>query len=292
MIRLSDFLTMVAICAIWAINAVFSRYVIAIAAVPPLFLSVARFSLAALVLAPMLRPVPRPTLPVVAAGLLMGAGHFGLLLVGYGLIDASLAAILLQTGVPVTAVFSALIIGERVGLPRIAGIALALSGVVLVLWRPGQFTVSVGVLLVILAAASLALGSILLKRLPDMTPLRMQAWTSATSIPPLGIASYLLETGQMQKVATHGLAFAGLLGFSALVVTVISHTAYYRLLRLYDASAISSLTLMFPLMTVALGMAMLGERPGAAFFIGTAIALLGVIVVLRNPERIVAQPRD
>jgi drug/metabolite transporter (DMT)-like permease len=49
---------------------------------------------------------------------------------------------------------------------------------------------------------------------------------------------------------------------------------------------------MFPLMTVALGMAMLGERPGAAFFIGTAIALLGVIVVLRNPERIVAQPRD
>jgi drug/metabolite transporter (DMT)-like permease len=277
---------MVGICLIWAINAVLSRYVIAIAGVPPIFLSSARFLLAAMVLLPFLRPLPRPLGPVVATGLLMGAGHFGLLLSGYGLISAALAAILLQTGIPMTAILSALILRERIGPRRIVGIAVALAGTIVVLWRPGEISAGRGGALVLLAAASLALGSVLLKRLGGMTPLRMQAWTATTSVLPLGLASIFLEQGQVAKVSAHGAAFFGLLLFSALIVTVISHTAYYRLLRLYDASVVSSLTLMFPLLTVALGILALGEKTTQSFWIGTILAIIGVAVILMRQKKV------
>jgi drug/metabolite transporter (DMT)-like permease len=283
-----DFLAMVGICLIWAVNAVLSRYVIAVAGIPPIFLSSARFMLAAAVLLPFLRPLPRPTAPVIITGLLMGAGHFGLLLSGYGLISASLAAILLQTGVPMTAILSALIVRERIGWRRVLGIAIALTGVVVVLWRPGEMSAGLGSGLVLAAAASLALGSVFLKRLKRITPLRMQAWTATTSILPLALASATLEHGQFEKVDANALAFTSLLLFSALVVTVISHTAYYRLLRLYDASIVASLTLMFPLMTVALGMMLLGEHTTSNFWIGTALAIAGVAVILSRPKRSLA----
>ncbi|TCP82108.1 putative membrane protein [Rhizobium sp. PP-CC-2G-626] len=281
---LRDGMIMAGICFIWAVNAVLSRYVIAMAGIPPLFLSASRFMLAALVLLPFLRPMPAQIGSVLLVGLLMGAGHFGLLLSGYGLVDASLAAILLQVGIPLTALLSALLIGERVGRLRSTGIAIALCGVGIVLWRPGQATLGTGAILVLLSAMSLALGSVLLKRLKDITPLRMQAWTGLISILPLSLSSFLLETHQVESAARGATAFASLLVFSALVVTVVSHTAYYRLLRRYDASVVAPLTLMFPLMTVGLGMATLGERPGPAFFVGTAIALIGIAVVMIRPK--------
>ncbi len=281
-----DFAAMVGICLVWAVNAVASRYVIAVAGIPPLFLSAARFLLAALVLAPLLWPLPRPLLPVIATALLMGAGHFGLLLCGYGLVDASLAAILLQTGIPMTALFSALIIGERIGLQRMIGIAVALCGVLIVLWRPGNISMGAGAALVVLAAASLALGSVFLKRTQGMSPLRTQAWTATCSFPLLFLASARFETQQLAQVATNPTAFFGLLAFSAIIVTVISHTAYYRLLKLYDVSMVSSLTLMFPLMTVFLGILFLGERPSTGFWFGSVLALAGVAILLRQRTRV------
>jgi O-acetylserine/cysteine efflux transporter len=283
-----DFLCMVGICLIWAINAVLSRYVIAVAGVPPILLSSARFLLAAAVLWPFLRPLPRPLAPVIVTGLLMGAGHFGLLLSGYGLISAALAAVLLQAGVPMTALLSVLMTGERIGPRRIIGIAIALAGTLVVLWQPGAMSAGLGAGLVLLAAASLALGSILLKRLDGMAPLRMQAWTATSSFLPLALASALFEDGQVTKVSAHGAAFVGLLLFSALIVTVISHTAYYRLLRLYDASVVSSLTLMFPLMTVALGIVMLGEETSGSFWTGTILAILGVAIIVTRQSKPIA----
>jgi O-acetylserine/cysteine efflux transporter len=289
--RSQDLAAMLAICLVWALNAVASRYVIAIAGIPPLFLSGSRFLVAAILLAPLLRPLPRPLLPVIVTALLMGAGHFGLLLCGYALIDASLAAILLQVGIPITALFSALMLGETIGPRRALGIAIALAGVAIVLWRPGHMSMGAGAVLVVLAAASIALGSVLLKRTRNMTPLRTQAWTAACSVIPLFTASAVFETHQLAAISARPAAFLGLLGFSAIIVTVISHTAYYRLLKLYDVSLVSSLTLMFPLMTVFLGIVWLNEPTSWSFWIGSALALAGVAILLsqRAPAQAAVQ---
>jgi len=282
---LRDFLFLVVICCVWAINAIVSRYAIAEAGAPPLLLSAARFALAAAVLAPLLRPLPRPFGPLLRVSLLMGAGHFGVLMIGYGLISASLVAILLQTGIPLTALFSALILGERIGTRRRLGIGLALAGSVAVLWRPAGQVSLAGVAAVLASAASLALGSVLLKQLEGITPMRLQAWTSLSSVWPLAAASIAFEPDAVAQVATQPRVFAATVVFAGLAVTVLSHTAYYRLLRRYEASLVSPLTLMFPLMTVILGQALLGEQPDAAFLAGTALVLAGVALVATSAGR-------
>lgn len=280
-----DFLLLAAICFVWAVNAVVSRYAIADAGVPPLLLSAARFALAAAVLSPLLRPLPRPLAPLIVVSLLMGAGHFGVLMIGYGLVDASVVAILLQVGIPMTALFSALILGERIAARRLVGIVLVLAGIVAVLWRPDARMSGLGAAAVLVAAASLALGSVLMKRLAAISPMRLQAWTSLSSIWPLAAASLAFEPGQAADVLTQPLVFGGTVLFASLAVTVISHTGYYRLLRRYEASLVSPLTLMFPLMTVVLGQVLLGERPDAAFFAGTVLVLAGVALVATSAAR-------
>lgn len=274
-----DFLLLVAICFVWAINAIVSRYAIAEAGVPPLLLSAARFALAAVMLVPHLAPLPRPFAPLLAVSLLMGAGHFGVLMIGYGLVDASMVAILLQAGIPMTALFSALILGERIGARRGLGVGLALAGILTVLWQPGGRMPLAGALAVLAAAGSLALGSVLMKRLSSIRPIRLQAWTSLSSAPPLVVASLIFEPNSASSVLGRPVVFGATVLFAALAVTVLSHTAYYRLLRRYEASLLSPLTLMFPLITVGLGQLLLGERPDSGFFVGTALVLGGVALV-------------
>jgi drug/metabolite transporter (DMT)-like permease len=63
------------------------------------------------------------------------------------------------------------------------------------------------------------------------------------------------------------------------VVSVGAHTAYYFLIRRYEANLISPLTLMTPLATIVLGVAIFHDPFGPRMAIGTTIALTGVLVV-------------
>ncbi|WP_204327023.1 hypothetical protein, partial [Stenotrophomonas maltophilia] len=70
---------------------------------PPLFFSAVRFGLVLLAALPWLLPMPRPRWRMVAAGLLMGAGGFGLVSIGLMTASPSSAAVVTQLGVPITA---------------------------------------------------------------------------------------------------------------------------------------------------------------------------------------------
>ena len=76
-----DFLLLVGICLIWAMNNIISKLVVSMWHVPPLFYAAVRFAIVAAVTLPWLRPMPRPAWRIVAIGLLMGGGSFALMFV-------------------------------------------------------------------------------------------------------------------------------------------------------------------------------------------------------------------
>ncbi|CAM5761466.1 hypothetical protein LMIY3S_00148 [Labrys miyagiensis] len=283
--RFVDFVGLLGICLIWAVNAVLSRYAIADEGLPPLILTATRFLVAGLCLCGLLLPLPRPFLPVLFVALLMGAGHFGFLMIGYGLMDASAVTVLLQAGLPTATLLSALILSERIGALRLAGSFLSLTGVIIVLWRPDAQVSLVGAVSVLLSASSLALGSVLMKRLPGIKPLQFQAFTSLSATIPLAVISLFSETGFYSAVGTKWQLFAGTALFGAVLVTIVSHTGYYRLLRSYEVSLIVPLSLLFPLMTVGLGIAFLGERPDMRFLLGAGLVLVGVVAIASTAPR-------
>lgn len=273
------------VCLIWALNVVVGRIVLATMAVPPFYYAAARFVLVAAVLSPLLLPLPEQVGRIAVAGLLLGAAHFGLLFLGLSAATPSSAAIVLQLGIPLTALLSVAFLDERMSALRITGAAIAFAGVVLMIWSPTEAEASLGLVAIAGSAAALAVGSILLKRLRPIAPLRLQAWVALVSFGPLAAVSALVETGQWSSALHGGWMFLAALGFSVLIVTVWAHTAFFGLLQKYDASLVSPLTLAMPIMTIALGVLITGDQLGPRALVGSALGLAGVAMVIRGGSR-------
>jgi len=250
------------------------------AGMPPLFAAGVRFALTALVLFPLLRPIPREFGGIVLIGLTFGSLHFGLLYWGLTFASPSTVAVTIQLGVPFTTVLSILLLHEKVGPLRVAGILLAFVGVAVIAFDPTEAEFSFGLLYVAAAAFMGALGSILVKRRAEpIGAVRLQAWVGLIAAPPLLLASGLAEQGQMLGVMSGGWALAGAMAFIVLIVSIAAHGGFVVLLRRYDASLISPMTLMAPLWGMTFGVLLMGDPVSARFLIGGGLAIGGVAMV-------------
>lgn len=276
---LRDFGLLVLICLAWAGSNIVSKLVVAHWGVPPLYYAAVRFALVAAITLPWLLPAPRPTWRMVLVGLLMGGGNFALLFMGLTTASPSAAAVVIQLGVPFTTVLSVLMLGERIRWRRGIGIALTLLGAVVVMWSPHGIELSAGLWLIVAAAFTGSLGAVMMKQIEGVKPLQFQAWVGFSSVWPLAAMSAFMEPGQVAAGLHAGWPFLGAVVFSALVVSVLAHTAYYGLIQRYEANLIAPLTLMTPLFTIGLGVVVTNDHFDLRMGIGAALALLGVLII-------------
>lgn len=274
-----DFALLLAMCLVWAANNVLSKYVVSGLDVPPLFYAAARFAIVAACTFPFLFPAPKPLWRLIVVALLMGGGNFALMFVGLKLSTPSSAAVVLQLGLPITTILSVFMLGERIRWRRGLGIALTFSGAIVVMWDPHGFKISTGLMLVAAAAAMGSLGAVLMKQLEGVKPFTYQAWVGMTSFWPLAALSLLVEPNGMAVATAAGWPFLGALVFSALIVSLVAHTVYYLLIQRYEANLVSALTLLTPLFTIGLGVAILHDPFGPRMAIGTAVAMTGVLII-------------
>lgn len=276
---LRDFGLLLVVCLVWALNNIISKHVVSGMDVPPLFYAAARFAVVALATFPFLFPAPRPYWRLILVALLMGGGNFALMFVGLKQSTPSSAAVVLQLGMPMTTLLSVLLLGERIRWRRGIGIALTFAGAVTVMWDPHGFSISRGLMFVAAAAFAGSLGAILIKGMEGVRPLTYQAWVGFASLWPLAALSAWLEPGQLQSGMAAGWPFLAAVVFSGLVVSLAAHSGYYILVQRYEANLISALTLMTPLATIALGVAIMHDPFGPRMAIGSAVALTGVLII-------------
>ena len=285
---LRDFGLLMAMCVVWAVNNIISKYVVSDLDVPPLFYAAARFVIVAVALIPFLRPAPRPIWRLVLTAFLMGGGNFGLMFVGLKYSTASTAAVVLQLGMPITPILSVLFLGERIRWRRGLGIALTFAGVLTVMWNPAGFSLSPGLLLIAGATLMSGIGVVLTKQIEGMRPITFQAWVGLVSVLPMALLSAWLEPGQVDAAIAAGWPFWAALVFSAIVVSVGAHTLYVTLLQKYEANLISALILVTPLATIGLGVAVLHEPFGPRMAIGGALALAGVLIIALRGSQVMS----
>jgi drug/metabolite transporter (DMT)-like permease len=284
-----DFAIMLAVCLVWAAQNIISKFVVTSMGVPPLFYAAIRFAVVALVTFPFLRPAPRPLWRLIVVSLLMGGGNFALIFVGLKTATPSSAAVVQQLGLPITTLLSVVMLGERIRWRRGLGILLTFGGAVAVMWDPHGLRLSQGLLLIALSAAVSSLGAVMMKQMEGVKPLTFQAWVGLSSLSALTPLSVALEPGQVQAGLAAGWPFAAAVLFSALVVSVVAHTAYYGLIQRHEANLISALTLMTPLFTISLGVAILHDPFGPRMAIGTAVAMTGVLIIALRGNRVMAK---
>jgi len=274
-----DFSLMTLVCLLWAANTIVSKLVIANLEAPPMFYAALRFAIVLAVVWPWLRNAPRPLWRMILVGLCMGCGTFALTFFALKTASPSAVAIVSQLGVPVTAVLSWFLLGERLDARRIAGTAMTLAGVVLVMWNPDGLHMSAGLLFVVASAVIGSFGAVLMKQIEGVKPLQFQAWVGLTSVIPTLGYTLAFEGGQGAVIAADPWIFGAALLFSGLIASVLAHTLYYTLIQRYEATLVSPLTLMTPIFTIALGVIFTGDVVDLRMALGAALAMVGVLVI-------------
>ncbi len=281
--RLSDIALLVLLCAIWAANVIVSRIVVTDMAIPPLYYAALRSLLVVAVLVPWLKWPGKDWWRVALVTTSVSGGGFALLFVGLQDATPSASAIVQLSGAPMTVLFAIVILKEQVRWRRGIGIAMALGGVLLAVASPTGWENSTGLLFVFAGALVGALGSVYLKTI-ELSALRLMAWAGFFSTLLLFPLSLLLESGQLAATLAEPWELAAAVLFSGLVVSVLAHTLYFRILQANEAGVVAPITLLTPIFTIMMGATITGDDVGGLMLAGAAMAVAGVLVIAVRPS--------
>ena len=262
---------------LWGCNFIAVKY--AVSHVPPFFVTAIRFALLAVLLAPFLR-VPRQRYRDIAGyALIMGVGHFSIMFYAIQFLDISTTGIVLQLGTPFVVLLAWLMLKETFGIWRMAGMASAFSGIVILIGVP---TVGVDVpslLILVVAAFMWALGSIRAKQINDVSPFSLIACMALIVAPvSLGL-SYLTEHGQIAAVQTADQLFWIAYLYMTIASSIAGYGLWYWLLNRYDVTAVAPFNLLVPLIAGASGVLIMGDQLTPTKMIGGGMILAGVALI-------------
>lgn len=244
---------------------------------PPILMVAMRFALMAVVLLPFCGAPKRSELSkVFYIASLTGALHFGLLYCGISHVDASTSAVAYQLTTPFTLLLGFVVLGERISLPVIVGIVIALLGVLTVVGGIGKGGELSGILLVVAAAFVFAVGTLLAKRWGPFNPLTISAWTALIAAPELLIVSVALEGPMWGSVFTASpIAWTAVL-YTAVSGGLIGFGLWYWLLGRHPVQRLAPFLLLVPVFAVAVSQLLLSEELSTSLMIGGVAVVMGV----------------
>jgi O-acetylserine/cysteine efflux transporter len=275
---LAEWATIWAVVVIWGVNNAAGK--LATAVLPPLFVGGVRFAIALVVLIPFIRPPFPPWRSFLPVMILMGPLHFGLVYWGFALAhNLSLFSVSLQLWIPITALFSWLLLGEVMPKIAIAGLGLAFAGVAYMTMDPRAAGDVKAVLVGLCASTIWALGTVLVRRLPPVRALKVQGCISLVAAPVLLTGAFLTSPHLAEQArATSALVWWSIV-YAALVSSVGATAALFWLVQRREAGRFAPYLLTTPLVSAAFGVGFFGDVLTFHLIVGAAGTLAGVAIV-------------
>tara|TARA_Y100000588_G_scaffold382874_1_gene471215 strand:- start:492 stop:1352 length:861 start_codon:yes stop_codon:yes gene_type:complete len=254
---------------------------------PPMLLMGLRFMFAASILVWWF-PIPKSYLKkIFIASLIANTLQYTVTYTGLSLIDASAAVLLVQMEVPFGVIFAYLMLKEKPTLRSIIGIAIAFIGVYILTGTPNLDGKFIGTALVVIGSGIWAFGQVLVKPLSkELNPLALVAWLALFSGPILISLSAIFDGNTINYFKSANLntwIIAIYLGF---IMQPITYGCFYYVLKnnpLYKVLPI--VTMGIPLTGLLAAIFLLGEDPTKELFIGGAIIIVGVILIVFNKPK-------
>jgi O-acetylserine/cysteine efflux transporter len=294
-----------AVVIVWGTNFVIIKF--GLGEFPPLLLASLRFFFSCI---PWLVFVRRPQVPwrlLVGNGVFLGFGLFGVLFIAMRAdISPGIASLLVQTQAFFTIGLSLLLLGERVRLFQLAGLALSVAGLAMFFLHVDATTTLLGLLLTLLCGFSWAIANMLVKSAsvhvqrdqrvassnpssalrPKLDMLAFMVWSSLFAVPPLLAASLVLD-GFPRIVSA--LAHADAAGWMSalwqgIANTLFGYGAWNWLLARYPAATVSPLSLLVPVFGMATAAIVYAEPLPAWKLEGGALVLLGLLTITLWPR--------
>ena len=283
-----------------AFGATFISAKIGVTEFPAFLFTTLRFLIVAIVLIPFLKIHKGQMVNILIISILGGVLHFGLF---YLALDnsnyVSSVAIVLQLGIPISTILSAIFLKEIIRWRRILGIILSFAGVITLMFEPTIFSDLDGVYFALLAATAISISMIFMKKLDGIKVFDLQAWLALISALMLGIVSLTIETNHYEVIINASYLAWGAVIFTSLIATGIGHATFYYLITNYDVSKITPLTLIVPIFAIINSLIVthfnlfdgFNESISIKIIIGAAMTLLGVGIVMIREKNIDVSPR-
>ena len=249
---------------------------------PPILLMGIRFTFAASILIWWF-PIPRGYLKkIFIASFIANTLQYSITYTGLNYIEASSAVLLVQMEVPFGVIFAYFMLKEKPTFRALIGITIAFIGVYILTGSPNLDGKFFGIALTILGSAIWALGQVVVKPLSkEINPLALVAWLALFSGPILISLSAIIDgntISYLTKASFDHWLIAIYIGF---FMQPITYGCFYYVLKnnpLYKVLPI--VTMGIPPTGLLAAIFLLGEKPTVELFIGGAIIIFGVIMIV------------
>lgn len=235
---------------------------------------------------PALRIVPGKMKLLLWLGLLSGGAFYIAVNLSLAVSDnIGALAIAGQLGAPFALILAVVVLGERIHAVRIAGLVLAFSGVVLLVFDPAAGKEVPGLLLTALASFIWAVCSLIQRQLRGVPVLTIYAWVGLGGSLVLGPLALLFEPLAFFGVPQLPMSTFGWVMFSAIGSTVMGQGAMSLLLRRHAVSTVVPLTLMAPVISVIAAAWWFKTPFTPVMALGGAVVMAGVAIVTIRTAR-------
>lgn len=231
------------------------------------------------------RTVPQITL-VFIGGALMIAGYHIFLFIGEQFTTSAVAAVVVSLSPILTTGFARLFLpDEHLTKLGILGLFLGLAGVgILMRPDPSNLLASdvVGKLLILGAAASFALGSVLTRRVKESLPIEvMEAWSMVIGAVLMHIVSFSMPSESIGAIVLNTESLLALF-YLSVVSSAIGFLIYFDLLERLGPIEINLVSYVAPVFAALAGWVFLGEIIDVYTVVGFLVIFLGFVLIKRE----------
>ena len=249
---------------------------------PPILLMGIRFTFAASLLIWWF-PIPKGYLKkIFFASLIANTLQYSITYTGLNYIDASAAVLLVQTEVPFGVIFAYFMLREKPTIRALIGIAVAFVGVYILTGSPNLDGKFFGITLTIIGSAIWALGQVIVKPLSkEINPLALVAWLALFSGPLLITLSSIIDGDTIKYLSEAKFDHWMIAFYLGFIMQPVTYGCFYYVLKnnpLYKVLPI--VTMGIPPTGLLAAIFLLGEKPTQELFIGGAIIIVGVILIV------------
>jgi drug/metabolite transporter (DMT)-like permease len=200
-----------------------------------------------------------------------------------------LASLVLQASAPFTVLLGAMLLRERMNVRQVAGISLAVLGLLAIAVAQAQAAALIPLVLTLIGALGWAFGNLAARLADPPNPLHLTLWMSVVPPIPLLAASFLAEgpaadwAALRAAVTPEGVPGVLAIAYLAILATVLGSGIWTALMRRYPAGVVAPYSLLVPVVGIALAAAALGEQPSVVELVAGAVIIAGVLLGTPRP---------
>ena len=253
---------------------------------PPFLLMGLRFTIAALVLIWWF-PIPKKLLKdIFIVSLIGGTLSYGLVYMGLDRVDASSSILLVHTEVPFGVIIAYFLFKEKPTLRSVVGMIIAFIGLFILLGAPNLEGKLIGVLLLLSGAFTWSLGMVMAKPISKkIGGFAIVAWISLFCGPLLLLGSFIFDGNTINYFLSADLTGWSTVVFLGLIMQPIAYGTWYHVMGRHPVHKVMPVMLLLPLTGLSTAIFLLGEEPTKQVFIGGAIILAGIGMILFSKSK-------